>query len=88
MAHKKAGSSKAGQGGNVAGKRLGIKIYGGEIVRTGQIIIRQRGKTYNPGKNVDMGKDFTIFAMADGVVEFVNDTKFKKKVNVLVPEQT
>jgi large subunit ribosomal protein L27 len=84
MAHKKAGGSKARQGGNVAGKRLGMKVYGGSVVKTGQIILRQRGRTYIAGKNADMGKDYTIFAKIDGIVEFVNDTRSKKKVNVKV----
>ncbi|NMB69891.1 50S ribosomal protein L27 [candidate division WWE3 bacterium] len=83
MAHTKSGGSKAGQGGNVAGKRLGVKIGGGSLIKTGQIIVRQRGRVYIPGKNVDMGKDFTLFALADGVVEFVWETKKKKKVNVV-----
>jgi large subunit ribosomal protein L27 len=82
MAHKKAGGSKAGQGGNVAGKRLGIKIYGGDFAKTGQIIVRQRGREFVPGAHVGMGKDFTIFAMADGYVEFVNDSRKKKKINI------
>lgn len=83
MAHTKSGGSKAGQGGNVAGKRLGVKIYGGSSIKTGQIIVRQRGRVYLSGKNVEMGKDFTLFAVADGVVEFVWETKKKKKVNVV-----
>ena len=82
MAHKKAGGSKAKQGGNVAGKRLGVKIYGGEPVKTGQIIVRQRGRVFIPGLNTDMGKDFTIFAKADGVVKFVWKTRSKKKIDV------
>lgn len=83
MAHKKAGGAKARQQGNVAGKRLGIKIYGGSLVKPGQIIVRQRGKVFLPGKNVGMGKDFTIFSKISGVVDFVNKTKIKKKINVL-----
>ena len=83
MAHTKSGGSKAGQGGNVAGKRLGVKIYGGSSVKSGQIIVRQRGRTYIPGENVEMGKDYTLFAITDGVVEFVWDTRKKKKVNVV-----
>jgi large subunit ribosomal protein L27 len=85
MAHKKAGGSKARQGANVAGKRLGVKIFGGSVIKTGQIIVRQRGRIFIPGKNVDMGTDFTIFAMKPGRVEFVNVAKGKKKINV-VPE--
>lgn len=83
MAKKKAAGAKAGQGGNVAGKRLGIKVSGGSVVKPGQIIVRQRGKGIFPGTNVGMGKDFTIFSKIDGVVQFVNKTKGKKKVNVI-----
>lgn len=82
MAHKKAGGSKANQGGNVAGKRLGVKVFGGQLVLPGQIIVRQRGRTFVSGKNTGMGKDFTIFAKTHGKVEFVYATKFKKKINV------
>jgi large subunit ribosomal protein L27 len=83
MAHKKAGSSKARQGSNVAGKRLGVKVSGGSVVKPGQIIVRQRGRTFIPGENVKMGRDFTIFALIDGVVSFEFATKSKKKINVL-----
>jgi large subunit ribosomal protein L27 len=82
MAHKKAGGSKARQGGNVAGKRLGVKISGGSVVKPGQIILRQRGRTFLPGKNTGMGKDFTIFSKIDGIVDFINKTRSKKKVEV------
>jgi len=83
MAHTKAGGSKAVQGGNVSGKRLGVKVYGGSAVKTGQIIIRQRGREVAPGDNVVMGKDFTLHSKVDGVVEFGWKTKNKKKVNVV-----
>ncbi len=83
MAHKKAAGAKAKQGGNVAGKRLGIKVYGGDIVKPGQIIVRQRGQTYLPGSNVGMGKDYTIFSVADGVVAFVNTTRSRKRIDVI-----
>lgn len=83
MAHKKAGGSKAIQKGNVAGKRLGVKRSGGQMVQIGDIIVRQRGRVFVPGDNTDMGKDFTIFAVAQGRVEFKNLTKDKKKINVL-----
>jgi len=82
MAHKKAGGSKARQGGNVAGKRLGIKVSGGSVVKTGQIIMRQRGRNVIPGVNTKMGKDFTIFSMVDGKVVFKWKTKTKKTVEV------
>jgi len=84
MAHKKAGGASARQGGNVSGKRMGIKIYGGSSAKIGQIIVRQRGRTYIPGDKVGMGKDFTIFSKANGVVEFKNVTRKKKKINVLL----
>lgn len=86
MAHKKAGGSKATQGGNVAGKRLGVKVFGGSQVKPGQIIIRQRGQTFLPGKNVGMGNDFTIFSKVKGVVEFAWKTKSKKQINVVEEE--
>ncbi len=56
--------------GNVAGKRLGVKKFAGQQVKNGNIIVKQRGSVYHPGKNVKMGRDFTIYAVADGVVEF------------------
>jgi large subunit ribosomal protein L27 len=69
MAHKKAaGSTKNGRDSN--SQRLGIKIFGGELVRAGNIIVRQRGTKFHPGKNVGIGKDDTLFALADGVVSF------------------
>ncbi|EKE00216.1 MAG: 50S ribosomal protein L27 [uncultured bacterium] len=83
MAHKKAGSSKARQGGNVAGKRLGFKLFGGEVVKPGQIIVRQRGRIFVPGANTQMGKDFTIFSLIDGIISFAFVTRKKKKINVL-----
>lgn len=83
MAHKKSGGAKARQGGNVAGKRLGIKVFGGSVVKPGQIIVRQRGKTFLPGENVSMGKDFTIFSKVSGLVLFKNATRKKKKISVI-----
>jgi large subunit ribosomal protein L27 len=69
MAHKKGeGSVKNGRDSH--SKRLGVKIFGGQPAITGNVIIRQRGTTYHPGKNVGVGKDFTLFALTDGVVEF------------------
>ena len=69
MAHKKGvSSSKNGRDSN--SQRLGIKLYGGQSVRTGGIIIRQRGTKYHPGRNVGRGRDDTLFALADGVVQF------------------
>ncbi|MBW6441991.1 bL27 family ribosomal protein [Patescibacteria group bacterium] len=88
MAHKKGGGTKAAQGGNVSGKRLGVKIYGGSAVKTGQIIVRQRGREIIPGDNVDMGRDFTLYSKTDGVVEFAWDSRKKKKVNVVEKEDS
>lgn len=69
MAHKKAGGSTR-NGRDSESKRLGVKCFGGEQVRAGAIIIRQRGSTVHPGDNAGMGRDYTIFAKADGKVEF------------------
>lgn len=69
MAHKKAGGSSR-NGRDTAGRRLGVKKFGGESVIAGNIIIRQRGTKYHPGANVGMGRDHTIFAIADGAVTF------------------
>jgi large subunit ribosomal protein L27 len=69
MAHKKgAGSSRNGR--DSEGKRLGVKLFGGQHVKAGNIIIRQRGTRHNPGLNVGMGRDHTLFALTDGKVEF------------------
>ena len=69
MAHKKGeGSVKNGRDSN--SKRLGVKIFGGQPAVAGNIIVRQRGTVYHPGKNVGVGKDYTLFALTDGVVEF------------------
>jgi large subunit ribosomal protein L27 len=69
MAHKKAGGSSR-NGRDSQAKRLGTKVYGGEAIRAGGIIVRQRGTLIHPGVNVGMGKDFTLFALVDGKVEF------------------
>lgn len=69
MAHKK-GEGSVKNGRDSQSKRLGVKIFGGQPVISGNIIIRQRGTVYHPGKNVGVGKDFTLYALADGVVEF------------------
>ena len=81
MAHKKGeGSVKNGRDSH--SKRLGIKIYGGQAAISGNIILRQRGTQYHPGKNVGLGKDFTIFAVTDGVVEFRKSKNNKTVVSV------
>jgi large subunit ribosomal protein L27 len=79
MAHKKGqGSSKNGRDSNA--QRLGIKLFGGQAVRTGGIIVRQRGTRYHPGRNVGIGRDDTLFALADGFVKFDNAGR---RVNVV-----
>ena len=69
MAHKK-GEGSVKNGRDSQSKRLGVKIFGGQPAISGNVIIRQRGTVYHPGKNVGLGKDFTIFALTDGLVEF------------------
>jgi len=81
MAHKKGGgSTKLGR--DSQSKRLGVKRFGGEQVRAGNIIIRQRGTRIRPGSNVGMGRDHTLFALIDGKVKFEHATKQRKKVSV------
>jgi large subunit ribosomal protein L27 len=81
MAHKKAGGSSR-NGRDSAGKRLGVKLYGGQEAHGGNIIIRQRGTKFYPGENVDMGRDHTIFAIKDGVVRFREKAGGKTYVSV------
>ena len=81
MAHKKAGR-KSRNGRESRSKRLGVKKYGGEVVRTGNIIVRQCGMRIKPGTNVGMGKDYTIFAVADGFVCFEPIRDDRKRVSV------
>ncbi len=82
MAHKKAGGSSR-NGRDTAGRRLGVKKFGGEIVIPGNIIVRQRGTKYHPGKNVDMGKDHTIFAVAEGKVSFHHSRNGRHLISVV-----
>jgi len=85
MAHKKgAGSSSNGRESH--SKRLGVKIYGGQFAKAGNIILRQRGTVHNPGPNVGIGKDHTLFALVDGIVEFKKRMKDRSFVSV-VPMQ-
>ncbi|TKK70879.1 50S ribosomal protein L27 [Ilyomonas limi] len=87
MAHKKGeGSVKNGRDSN--SKRLGVKIYGGQPAIAGNIIVRQRGTQYHPGKNVGVGKDFTLFALADGVVTFRKTKDNKTTISVNAAEAT
>jgi large subunit ribosomal protein L27 len=89
MAHKKGvGSSRNGRESH--SKRLGVKIYGGQFARAGNILIRQRGTKHNPGENVGIGKDHTLFALIDGTVEFRKRKDNKSFVSVFAidAEQT
>ena len=81
MAHKK-GEGSVKNGRDSQSKRLGVKIFGGQPAISGNIIIRQRGTQYHPGKNVGVGRDFTIFAMTDGMVEFRKSKGDKTFVSV------
>tara|TARA_B100000676_G_C18010865_1_gene806597 strand:+ start:1088 stop:1339 length:252 start_codon:yes stop_codon:yes gene_type:complete len=81
MAHKKgAGSTKNGR--DSRSNRLGVKIFGNQSVIAGNIIVRQRGTVHNPGKNVGIGKDHTLFALTDGIVKFVKKRNNKSYVSV------
>jgi large subunit ribosomal protein L27 len=83
MAHKKgAGSTKNGRDSNA--KRLGVKKFGGEKVRAGNILIRQRGMKFKPGANVGCGKDFTLFALQDGPINFDYKEGKQKRINIIV----
>ena len=80
MAHKKAGGSSR-NGRDTAGKRLGVKKFGGEAVVPGNILVRQRGTKFHPGDNVGMGRDHTLFALVDGAVKF-HKTRSKTTISV------
>jgi large subunit ribosomal protein L27 len=81
MAHKKGlGSTKNGR--DSQSKRLGVKRYGGQVVKAGHILVRQRGTRFKPGKNVGMGRDYSLFALVDGVVEFQDKGRLGRFVNV------
>jgi large subunit ribosomal protein L27 len=82
MAHKK-GQGSVRNGRESTSQRLGIKVFGGENVQAGGIIVRQRGTRYHPGRNVGRGKDDTLFALTDGVVKF---DRQGRRVNVVAPE--
>jgi large subunit ribosomal protein L27 len=82
MAHKKAGGSSR-NGRDSQGQRRGVKVFGGETVRAGNILVRQVGTRIHPGKNVGMGRDFTIFAKIDGVVLYDRLDRERKRVSVL-----
>lgn len=81
MAHKKGGGSTR-NGRDSRSKRLGVKRYDGQFVRAGNVLVRQRGTRFLPGRNVGVGKDYTLFAKVDGIVRFEYVTKNKKRVSV------
>ena len=82
MAHKKGqGSTRNGRDSN--GQRRGVKVYGGQAAKAGNILVRQLGTRIHPGKNVGMGRDYTLFSLVDGVVKYGRYDKTRKKVDVL-----
>lgn len=87
MAHKKGvGSSQNGR--ESASKRLGLKIFGGQFAKAGNIIVRQRGTVHNPGQNVGMGRDHTLYALIDGTVSFKKTHKDRSYVSVIPAQET
>jgi len=84
MAHKKAGGSSR-NGRDSESKRLGVKVYGGQAINAGGIIVRQRGTRMHPGENVGIGKDHTLFALTDGHVKFTTKGAGKKHMVIVVP---
>jgi len=84
MAHKKAGGSSR-NGRDSAGKRLGVKKFGSQLVKAGSILVRQRGTSVHPGNNVGLGRDYTLFAKIDGIVTFERFGKSRKKISVYTP---
>ena len=81
MAHKK-GQGSTTNGRDSIGKRLGVKRYGGQVVKAGEILVRQRGTTFHPGENAGIGSDYTIFSKIQGLVKFENMTRKKQKISV------
>ena len=81
MAHKKAGGSSK-NGRDSIGKRLGVKRFEGQVIRAGNILVRQRGNTYHAGENVGTGKDYTLFALTDGVVKFSHRRGDRKYISI------
>ncbi len=86
MAHKKAGGSTR-NGRDSESKRLGLKKFGGQVVKAGNIIVRQRGTKFHPGANVGCGRDHTLFATADGVVEFAVKGPLKRNTISVIPAE-
>ena len=85
MATKKAGGSTK-NGRDSAGKRLGVKVFGGQAIKSGSIILRQRGTQFHPGRNVKMGRDHTIYAVIDGHVTFETKSRLRQSVSVYPAE--
>ena len=81
MAHKKAGGSSR-NGRDSIGKRLGVKLFGGQLTNAGGILVRQRGSTFHAGENVGTGKDYTLFALVDGTVRFSRGRGNRKFINI------
>ncbi len=81
MAHKKGGGSTR-NGRDSQSKRLGVKRYAGQLVNAGTILVRQRGTRIHPGNNVGLGRDFTLFALIDGIVKYEPASKYRRKVSV------
>ena len=81
MAHKKSGGSSR-NGRDSASQRLGVKRFGGQVVKAGNILVRQHGTKFHPGENVGLGRDYTLFALIDGKVKFERKGKTRKKVSV------
>ena len=86
MAHKKAGGSSR-NGRDSEAQRLGVKRYGGQLVKAGNILVRQRGTEFHPGDNVGIGKDHTLFALVDGTVKFIIKGERKRRTIVIQPAQ-
>ena len=82
MAHKKAGGSTR-NGRDSESKRLGVKMYGGQVIKAGNIIVRQRGTTFHPGENIGMGRDHTLFALTNGAVKFTTKRGGRCYVSIL-----
>ncbi len=82
MAHKKAGGSSR-NGRDSPGQRLGVKRFAGQFVKAGNILVRQKGTVIHPGNNVGLGRDYTLFATADGIVKYDRKDRFHKRVSVV-----
>jgi large subunit ribosomal protein L27 len=82
MAHKKAGGSSR-NGRDSPGQRMGVKRFGGQVVRAGSILVRQKGTSIHPGENVGMGRDYTLFAKIDGVVKYERKDRRRKRVAIV-----